>query len=62
MEFQLPDGTPLSLPDGATGADAAASIGAGLARAALAIKVNGELRDLGRPLPTNGNGSDPRDA
>ena len=32
----LPDGNALELPDGATGADAAAAIGAGLARAALA--------------------------
>jgi threonyl-tRNA synthetase len=48
----------LSLEDGATGADAAAAIGAGLARAALAIKVDGELRDLSRPLPSsNGNGA-----
>ncbi len=47
----LPDGTQRELPDGATGADAAAAIGAGLARAALAIEVNGELRDLARPLP-----------
>src|SRR5438445_13544538 len=55
MEFELPDGNKLTLPDGATGADAAAAIGSGLARAALAIKVNGELRDLSRPLPqTNG--------
>ncbi len=51
MDFELPDGKILSLPDGATGADAAAAIGPGLARAALAVKVNGELRDLGRPLP-----------
>src|ERR1019366_6090230 len=35
----LPDGTPLQLPDGATGADAAAAIGPGLARAALAVEV-----------------------
>ncbi len=35
----LPDGKPLELPDGATGADAAAAIGPGLARAALAIEV-----------------------
>jgi threonyl-tRNA synthetase len=47
----LPDGKPLDLPDGATGADAAAAIGAGLARAALAIRVDGELRDLSAPLP-----------
>jgi threonyl-tRNA synthetase len=54
----LPDGKALELPDGATGADAAAAIGAGLARAALAVEVTRpgddeqpELRDLGRPLP-----------
>jgi threonyl-tRNA synthetase len=42
----LPDGKRLELPDGASGADVAAAIGAGLARAALAIVVDGELRDL----------------
>ena len=54
----LPDGNPLELPDGATGADAAAAIGPGLARAALAIEVShpeagegGEVRDLARALP-----------
>ncbi|HTC71955.1 MAG TPA: TGS domain-containing protein, partial [Solirubrobacteraceae bacterium] len=58
----LPDGNQLELPDGATGADAAAAIGPGLARAALAIAIsapagNGatgegtEVRDLARPLP-----------
>jgi threonyl-tRNA synthetase len=54
----LPDGTPLELADGATGADAAAAIGSGLARAALAIEVSDpgggdgmpEVRDLARPL------------
>ncbi|HUO73302.1 MAG TPA: threonine--tRNA ligase [Solirubrobacteraceae bacterium] len=73
MEFELPDGTVLALPDEATGADAAAAIGAGLARAALAVKVDGQLRDLGRPLVeatattgdggrtmTEGNGAGPR--
>jgi threonyl-tRNA synthetase len=50
MRVQLPDGTPKDLDDGATGADLAAAIGPGLARAALAVKVNGHLRDLGRPL------------
>jgi threonyl-tRNA synthetase len=54
----LPDGNALELPDGATGADAAAAIGPGLARAALAVELshpdNGEepqLRDLARALP-----------
>src|SRR3954451_4949162 len=51
MHATLPDGTQLELPDGATGADAAAAIGSGLARAALAVQVDGELRDLSRPLP-----------
>ena len=51
MKVTLPDGRELELEDGATGADAAAAIGAGLARAALAVKVNGdEVRDLARPL------------
>jgi threonyl-tRNA synthetase len=56
MELELPDGKILDLPDGATGADAAAAIGPGLARAALAVKVNGELRDLARPLPESSGG------
>jgi threonyl-tRNA synthetase len=48
---KLPDGTPLELNAGASGADAAAAIGPGLAKAALAIRVGGELRDLSAPLP-----------
>ncbi|MGA9859271.1 MAG: threonine--tRNA ligase [Solirubrobacteraceae bacterium] len=59
MNYELPDGTILDLSEGATGADAAAAIGAGLARAALAIRVDGELRDLARPLPP-GNGTAPK--
>jgi threonyl-tRNA synthetase len=50
----LPDGKPLELDSGATGADAAAAIGPGLAKAALAIRVDGELRDLSAPLPAAG--------
>ncbi len=53
MEYQLPDGNTLALPEGATGSEAAAAIGAGLARAALAVKVDGHLRDLSRPLPSS---------
>ncbi len=59
MEFELPDATILALRDDATGADAAAAIGPGLARAALAVKVDGELRDLSRPL-TDVDGDRPR--
>src|SRR3954447_11697770 len=50
MKVYLPDGTELELEDGANGADAARAIGEGLARAALGIKVNGDLRDLEQPL------------
>jgi threonyl-tRNA synthetase len=45
----LPDGKRLELPDGATGADAAAAIGAGLARAALAVDVRVPGRDAEGP-------------
>ena len=51
MKVTLPDGKELELADGATGADAAASIGPGLAKAALAVKVDGTTQDLAQPLP-----------
>ncbi|MFA6822889.1 MAG: threonine--tRNA ligase [Geobacter sp.] len=50
INVQLPDGSKRELPNGATVADLAASIGAGLAKAALAGQVNGELVDLSAPL------------
>ncbi|MGI8802833.1 MAG: threonine--tRNA ligase [Solirubrobacteraceae bacterium] len=50
LDVTLPDGKTLELSQGATGADAAAAIGPGLARAALAIEVDGAPRDLARPL------------
>ncbi|MBX7189427.1 MAG: threonine--tRNA ligase [Solirubrobacterales bacterium] len=50
MTVSLPDGTPLELDPGATGADAALAIGEGLARAALALKVGDEVRDLSAPV------------
>ena len=51
INVSLPDGSQRELPAGATVADLAASIGAGLAKAALAGQVNGELVDLSAPLP-----------
>src|SRR5579864_3041168 len=50
IRVTLPDGSPLELPDGATGADAAAAIGPRLARAALAYESGGAVRDLAAPL------------
>ena len=46
----LPDGSKKELEEGATLADCAAAIGAGLAKAALAGKVDGKLVDLSAPL------------
>jgi threonyl-tRNA synthetase len=53
MRVTLPDGKALELADGASGADAAAAIGPGLARAALAIVVDGVVLVLAAPLPAN---------
>ncbi len=50
VQVTLPDGTALELADGASGLDAAEAIGPGLARAALAYRQQGELRDLAAPL------------
>ncbi len=44
--FTLPDGSEKSFEGSVKGIDIAASIGAGLAKAALAIEVDGELKDL----------------
>jgi threonyl-tRNA synthetase len=50
ISVRLPDGGVRELADGASSADLAASIGPGLAKAAVAAKVNGEVVDLTRPL------------
>ena len=50
MNVTLPDGSLLALADGATVKDVAERIGPGLAKAALAGKVNGRLVDLSFPL------------
>jgi threonyl-tRNA synthetase len=43
ITLTLPDGSARTAPQGATGADVAAAIGPGLAKAALAVKVDGDL-------------------
>ncbi len=50
MKITLPDGSNKELEQGATVAEVAASIGAGLAKAALAGKINGQLVDLVAPV------------
>ncbi len=47
----LPDGSRRTFEHAVTGADLAAAIGPGLAKAAVAMEVNGELWDLSRQLP-----------
>ena len=47
----LPDGSTKTVAAGTTGLDLAASIGRRLAKDAVAIKVDGEVVDLTRPLP-----------
>jgi threonyl-tRNA synthetase len=53
MHVQLPDGSQREVQDGATVADVALSIGKGLAKAALAGKVNGKVVDVYTPVPDN---------
>src|SRR5215216_3929377 len=54
ITIRLPDDSSLELEEGATGADAAAAIGPRLAKDALAVRVNGEVRDLAAPLDDGG--------
>jgi threonyl-tRNA synthetase len=54
MPITLPDGSPLDLPEGADGLDAARAIGARLADAAVAVRIDGVLHDLTAALPGEG--------
>ena len=54
LVFTLPDGSELSVPSGSTGRNIAEKIGTRLAAAALAVKVNGTVLDLDRPLTEGG--------
>jgi threonyl-tRNA synthetase len=50
IAIKLPDGSIRSLPRGSTGADVAAAIGPGLAKNALAAKVDGHVQDIDLPI------------
>jgi threonyl-tRNA synthetase len=54
IKVTLPDGKALTFPTPVSGYDVAKSIGEGLAKAALAAKLNGEIVDLHRPLYEDG--------
>src|SRR5688572_17498858 len=51
VKVTLPDGAVRDYPDGATGLQVAESISKGLAKQSIAVKVNGQVWDLNRPLP-----------
>ena len=50
ITLTLPDGSAREYTSGVTGEEVAASIGAGLAKAALGMKVDGQQRDLYIPI------------
>ncbi len=50
ITLTLPDGSSRQMPAGTTGAEVAAGIGPGLAKAALAVRVDGALWDLSRAI------------
>ena len=53
IAITLPDGSVRTYGAGVTGGDIAASIGPGLAKAALAVKIDGALSDLDLPIEKN---------
>ena len=50
FKVTLPDGAVREMPEGSTPGDVAAAIGPGLAKAALAARIDGELVDLSHPF------------
>ena len=54
IELKFPDGAVRQYPADATGRDVAASISPSLAKRAALVEINGEQRDLNRPLETGG--------
>ena len=50
MKITLPDGSIRELADGSSGLDLASDIGPGLAKAAVAVIVNGIQKDLSDPI------------
>jgi len=55
FRITLPDGSVREVAPGTTPADIAAAIGPGLAKAAIAARVDGDLRDIGRPFEGDAN-------
>ena len=54
VDLIFPDGSSRQFPDGVTGRDVAASISPSLAKRAILIKLDGQVRDLERPIDHGG--------
>ena len=54
IDLKFPDGAVRQYPEGATGYDVAQSIAPSLAKRAALVKLDGELRDVHRPLERGG--------
>ncbi|HVA00253.1 MAG TPA: threonine--tRNA ligase, partial [Terriglobia bacterium] len=54
VKVTLPDGTDKEFPQGVTAREVAQSIGPGLAKAALAAKIDGRMVDLATPIEASG--------
>jgi threonyl-tRNA synthetase len=55
IQLRLPDGSTRDYPDGTTGLEVAESIGPRLAQAAVVVSLDGNLLDVGAPLPGGGD-------
>jgi threonyl-tRNA synthetase len=55
IQIEFPDGSQRSFPRGTTGFEVAESLGPRLAKAAVAIKLDGKWLDITAPLPGDGN-------
>ncbi len=55
IRVTLPDGSAREVARGTTPAEIASAIGPGLAKAAIAARVDGELRDIMRPIEADAN-------
>src|SRR5580692_2356544 len=54
IDLIFPDGSARQYPKGSSGRDVAASISKSLEKKALLVKLDGQLLDLARPLPSGG--------
>ncbi|MDP7625266.1 MAG: TGS domain-containing protein, partial [Rhodospirillales bacterium] len=55
VKLSLPDDSVREYDTPVTGANVAADIGPGLAKAALAVRIDGEIEDLSRPIEADCN-------